>query len=55
MAAYDVASNIHQSLIIGVNQLMLDTPLDAEQQELTDLIKTSAAGASTSHHNHSRF
>ena len=42
MAAYDVASNIHQSLIIGVNQLMLDTPLDAEQQELTDLIKTSA-------------
>jgi hypothetical protein len=32
------------SLIIGVNQLMLDTPLDAEQQELTDLIKTSAAG-----------
>jgi signal transduction histidine kinase len=28
--------------IIGVNQLMLETPLDSEQQELADLIKTSA-------------
>jgi hypothetical protein len=33
--------------IIGVNQLMLDTPLDNEQRELTDLIATSAAGAYT--------
>jgi len=28
--------------IIGVNQLMLETPLDNEQWELTDLITTSA-------------
>jgi signal transduction histidine kinase len=31
--------------IIGVNQLMLETPLDSEQQELADLVKTSAVGA----------
>ena len=29
-------------LHIGVNQLMLETPLDNEQRELTDLIKVSA-------------
>ena len=28
--------------IIGVNQLMLETPLDAEQQELAELVNTSA-------------
>ena len=28
--------------IIGVNQLLLETPLNAEQQELTDLVKMSA-------------
>ena len=28
--------------IIGVNQLLLDTPLDGEQRELVDLTKTSA-------------
>jgi signal transduction histidine kinase len=28
--------------IIGVNQLMLETPLDNEQRELVDLINTSA-------------
>jgi len=33
-----------EPLHIGVNQLMLETALDAEQQELTELIKTSAAG-----------
>jgi signal transduction histidine kinase len=28
--------------IIGVNQLLLDTPLDNEQLELVNLVKTSA-------------
>jgi signal transduction histidine kinase len=28
--------------IIGVNQLLLETPLDAEQQELAEIINTSA-------------